>query len=46
MINCIEKVLETDILGDCETVYEPISKRYATFVIQKSKALNKCKTSL
>jgi hypothetical protein len=35
-------VTETDILGKCETIYEPISKRYATLVIQKSKALNRC----
>lgn len=35
-------VTETDILGNCETVYQPISRKYSTIVLQKTKVLNRC----
>jgi len=35
-------VQEVDILGNCDTEYEPIGRRYATLTIQKSKQLNRC----
>ena len=33
---------ELDILGECETTYRPISSRFQTYVIEKTKRLNNC----
>jgi hypothetical protein len=35
-------VMESDILGDCETEYTPESRYYSSIVIQKHKSLNAC----
>jgi hypothetical protein len=35
-------VMETDFLGNCETVYEPLGQRYSQIVVKKTKQLNKC----
>jgi len=35
-------VMESDILGDCETQYIPEARHYSSIVIQKHKSLNTC----
>jgi hypothetical protein len=35
-------VLEKDILGECETTYQPIGRRFTTQQIIKTKQLNRC----
>ena len=39
-------VRETDILGACQTVYEPVSARYGKHVLRRTKNLRACESSL
>ena len=41
-----QTLMESDIVGDCETTYEPLTGHYAKYVLRKTKRLNRCEFSI